>query len=71
MTARLCKHVTIANVFSHNFNCIRFRRCLYKDTLVMWNELLVMCGQVVLTAEPHKVKWLLITSGSFLVKCLS
>ena len=65
-----CKHVTVAKVFTLEFNCIRFRRCLHGETLDMWNKLLDMCGQVILSDKPDKVKWLLTNSGSFSVKSL-
>ena len=65
-----CQHVTVAKVFNQDFDCIRFRRCLYGETLTMWNELLDMCSQVTLSEEPDRVKWLLTKSGSFSVKSL-
>ena len=62
------QNITVAKAFEQDFNCIRFRRCLYGETLDMWNKLLDMCSQVVLSEEPDKVKWLLTSSGQFSVK---
>ena len=64
------QNITVAKAFEHDFNCIRFRRCLYGETLDMWNKLLDMCSQVVLSEEPDKVNWLLTSSGQFSVKSL-
>ena len=50
-----CQNVTIANVFQQDFNCNRFSRCLYGNTLHLRNKLLDMCSQVTLTVEPVKV----------------
>ena len=65
-----CRHVTVAKVFSQDFDCIRFRRCLYGETLEIWNKLHDMCSQVTLSEEPDRVKWLLTSSGKFSVKSL-
>jgi hypothetical protein len=34
-----CTHeITVAKVFAQEFNCIHFRRCLYGESLEMWNS---------------------------------
>jgi mannosylglycoprotein endo-beta-mannosidase len=62
--------VSVAKVFAQNFNCIRFRRCLYGESLEMWNKLLDMCGNTSLSQEPDRVSWKLTRSGVFSVKSL-
>jgi hypothetical protein len=62
--------VSVAKVFAQNFNCIRFRRCLYGESLEMWNKLLDMCGNTSLSQEPDRVSWKLTRYGVFSVKSL-
>jgi mannosylglycoprotein endo-beta-mannosidase len=62
--------VSVARVFAQDFNCIRFRRCLYGESLEMWNKLLDMCGSTTLSQEPDRVSLKLTKSGIFSVKLL-
>lgn len=54
--------ITVAKVFAQEFNCIRFRRCLYGESLEMWNKLLDIYRRTNLTEEPDRVSWTLIFS---------
>jgi hypothetical protein len=62
--------ITVAKVFAQEFNCIRFRRCLYGESLEMWNKILDICRRTNLTEEPDRVSWTLTKSGAFSVKSL-
>ena len=43
---------------------------MYGHTLAIWNDMLDICGQVLLTEEIDKAKWLLTTLGTFSLKSL-
>lgn len=62
--------IRVAEVFEEGWNCVRFRRTLQGETANMWMELQNLCGEVVLTEQRDKCKWLLEKSGQFTVKSL-
>jgi mannosylglycoprotein endo-beta-mannosidase len=56
------QNVTAAKVFSQDVNRIRFRRCLYGESLEMWNS------NIVLSQGPDRLSWILTKSEVFSVK---
>jgi hypothetical protein len=43
---------------------------LLGETIILWNQLKDMCGQVILTYEKDSSRWILEKSGKFKVKSL-
>jgi hypothetical protein len=56
--------------FVNGFGCLKFMRFEREETLSTWNKLVDLCSQIQLSDEPDKFRWLLTSSGDFLVKSL-
>ena len=63
-------NITVHDVFTKGFGCVKFRRFLREETLQMWVKVMEDCSHVQLSTEPDKVSWLLTKSGTFSVKSL-
>ena len=64
------KNVLVAAVLNTNWVAIKFRRVLWGETALMWQNLKDLCAHIRLVEEEDRCKWLLTKSGSFSVKSM-
>lgn len=62
--------ISVARVFDKGWGCIRFRRTLWGETAVMWEQLQNLCADVVLTDDEDSLSWTLTKSGIFSVQSM-